>query len=212
MLKVKQFTFNPIQENTYIVYDETKECAIIDAGCLSPNEEDAVVKFINDNDLQLKRVINTHLHFDHCFGHAFIAKKYGLLPEAHPGDEFFIDGMVEHARSFGFMMEVVPQKLGGYIYEGEQVKVGNTTFELLHVPGHSPGSLCFYSAADKVMFTGDVLFQESIGRSDLPMGDFGTLIDGITKKILTLPDDVVIYSGHGPSTTIGHERVYNPYL
>lgn len=209
---IKTFTFNPIQENTYLLYDDTKNCLIIDAGCFSPQEEEMLVVFIEQNKLTLKRVLNTHSHFDHVFGNAFLAKKYGILPEGHKADELFISNMVEYAKLFGFYTGVVPQAIGSYLEEGDVIKFGTTELQVLHVPGHSPGSLCFYCRADNILFSGDVLFHESIGRSDLTGGDFGTLIDGITKKIITLPDQTLVYPGHGESTTIGHENQYNPYL
>lgn len=211
-MQIKTFTFNPIQENTYLLYDDTNECIIIDAGCFSPQEENILAGFIEENKLILKRVINTHSHFDHIFGNAFLANKYGILPEGHIGDEVFISNMEVSASSFGFSSRVVPQELGSYLQEGDVVKFGITELQVLHVPGHSPGSICFYCKADEVLFSGDVLFHESIGRADLPGGNFGTLIDGITKKLVTLPDQTVVYPGHGESTTIGHEKQYNPYL
>jgi len=211
-MQIKTFTFNPIQENTYLLYDDTKECIIIDAGCVFPEEEVALVDFIEQNNLTLKRVLNTHSHFDHILGNAFLANKYGVLPEGHEADESFISSMVDHAKSFGFRFEVIPQKMGSHLHEGDVVRFGNTELLTIYVPGHSPGSLCFYCKADGVLFAGDVLFEESVGRADLPGGNFGTLIDGITKKLLILPDQTVVYSGHGNTTTIGHEKQYNPYL
>ncbi len=211
-MQVKSFTFNPIQENTYVVYDETKECIIIDAGCFTPQEELALADFIEEKELKLKRVINTHLHFDHAFGNAFLAKQYNVLPEAHKEDEFLIPAMPDQAKRFGFPFEIITQNLGKHIEEGDIIKFGNTELKAIHVPGHSPGSLCFYSEKEKVLFAGDVLFLESIGRTDLDRGDYAALISGISSKLLTLPDETVVYSGHGPSTTIGHEKQHNPFL
>lgn len=211
-MNIKTFTFNPIQENTYLLFDETKECIIIDAGCFFPQEEQTLADYMDQNGLHLKRVINTHLHFDHAFGNAFLAKQYGILPEAHKNDEFMIPSMPEQAKRFGFRFKVLTQDLGGYLQEGDIIRFGNSELKTIHVPGHSPGSLCFYAEKDNVLFAGDVLFRESIGRTDLIQGDFGTLIDGITKKILTLPNQTIVYSGHGETTTIEHEKQYNPYL
>ena len=211
-MQIKTFTFNPIQENTYLLYDETKECVIIDAGCLFPEEETQLVDFIEENELKLKRVLNTHFHFDHSFGNFFLATKYGILPEGNQADEFLIQNMAQQVKAFGLPFQVFPQEIGSYLQEGDVVRFGTTELKVLHVPGHSPGSLCFYCEADGVLFAGDVLFLESIGRADLPGGDFETLIDGITKKLLILPDETEVYCGHGETTTIAHEKQYNPYL
>lgn len=211
-MQIKAFTFNPIQENTYLLYDETKECVIIDAGCFSPQEEQAVADYIENNGLKLKRVLNTHLHFDHAFGNAFLARQYGVLPEAHVEDEFLIAIMPDQAKRFGFPFTVIPQNLGAHIQEGDIIKFGNTELKVIHVPGHSPGSICFYNEKDACLIVGDVLFLESIGRTDLIKGDYATLIDGITKKLLTLPEQTRVYCGHGSSTSIGHEKTHNPYL
>lgn len=212
-MKIKIFVFNPIQENTYLLYDETGECIIIDAGCLFPQEEDQLVNFISENSLKLKQVLNTHLHFDHAFGNHFLAKKYNILPAANQADEFMIPSIQEQVKRFGLMdLKIQSQELGSYLNEGDIVHFGNTELKVLQVPGHSPGSICFYNEKENLLFSGDVLFLESIGRTDLPMGNYGTLIDGITKKLLTLPDETVVYPGHGEQTSIKHEKQFNPYL
>ena len=211
-MTIKTFTFNPFQENTYLVYDETNEAVIIDAGCLQNAEKQSIKKFLDDNKLTLKRVINTHLHLDHQFGNNFIYNTYGIKPEASIEDEFLLDNVIAQARSFGFPIEEDAQDLGGYITENQGIKFGNSTLVSIHVPGHSPGSMAFYSEKDGVIFSGDVLFQGSIGRTDLPQGNYATLILSITKKLLPLPDSTIVYCGHGPSTTIGFEKKNNPYL
>lgn len=211
-MQIKVFTFNPIQENTYVVYDDSNECVIIDAGCYTSQEKEQLSQFIEHNKLVLKRVLNTHSHFDHVFGNSYLAEKYGVFPEAHQGDEFLVENMVEAAKLFGFFSGVSPQKIGAYLNEGDVVQFGNTSFEVLHVPGHSPGSVCFYEKTAGVLFTGDVLFEGSIGRTDLFGGDFATLINGITKKLLILPDETLVYPGHGGTTTIADEKMHNPYL
>ena len=211
-MTIKTFIFNPFQENTYLVYDETNEAVIIDAGCLQNTEKQSIKKFLNDNNLTLKRVINTHLHLDHQFGNKFIYNTYGIKPEASIEDEFLLDNVIAQARSFGLPIEEDAQDLGGYITENQEIKFGNSTLVSIHVPGHSPGSLAFYSEKDGALFSGDVLFQGSIGRTDLPQGDYATLILSITKKLLPLPDSTIVYCGHGPSTTIGFEKKNNPYL
>jgi len=211
-MTIKTFTFNPIQENTYLVYDETNEAVVIDAGCVSEIEKRALKNYIEDNNLSLKRVINTHLHFDHQFGNKFLFDTYGILPEAGKADEYLLDDVVAHVRSFGLDIKEEAQPLGGYLTENQVIKFGNTSFVIYQVPGHSPGSVAFYDEKDGILFAGDVLFRGSIGRTDLPQGDYATLIESITNKLLTLPDSTVVYSGHGPSTTIGFEKKNNPFL
>jgi glyoxylase-like metal-dependent hydrolase (beta-lactamase superfamily II) len=211
-MTIKTFTFNPFQENTYLLFDETKEAILIDAGCITETEKLTLKRFIDENGLTLKRLINTHLHLDHQFGNKFVADTFGLLPEANQQDEFLLANVVEQARSFGFSVEEEAQALGAYINEGDEIKFGNCSLKAIHVPGHSPGSLAFYSEKEGVVFAGDVLFRNSIGRTDLPYGDYATLILSITKKLLPLPDSTVVYCGHGPSTTIGSEKNSNPYL
>ncbi len=211
-MTIKIFTFNPFQENTYLLFDETKEAVLIDAGCITETEKLTLKRFIDENGLTLKRLINTHLHLDHQFGNKFVTDTFGLLPEANQQDEFLLANVVEQARSFGFSVEEEAQALGAYINEGDEIKFGNCSLKAIHVPGHSPGSLAFYSEKEGVVFAGDVLFRNSIGRTDLPYGDYATLILSITKKLLPLPDSTVVYCGHGPSTTIGSEKSSNPYL
>lgn len=211
-MTIKTFTFNPFQENSYIVHDETNEAVIIDAGCLNDGEKRLMKFYFDENKLTLKRVLNTHLHLDHQFGNKCIFDTFGIAPEAAKEDEFLLAKVVDQARSFGFPIQEKAQPLGAYIVEYQEIKFGNTTLTALHVPGHSPGSMAFYSEKDGVVFVGDVLFQGSIGRTDLEQGDYATLINSIQKKLLPLPDSTVVYSGHGPNTTIGEEKKNNPYL
>lgn len=211
-MTIKTFTFNPFQENTFLLYDETNEAVIIDAGCLTDAEKTAIKKYITDNNLTIKRLLNTHLHLDHQFGNKFISEAFGLSPEAGAEDEFLLHNVVAQARSFGLPIEGDAQQLGGYITDNQEINFGNSRLKALHVPGHSPGSMAFYSEENGVLFAGDVLFQGSIGRTDLPKGDFATLINSITQKLLPLPDSTIVYCGHGPTTTIGNERISNPYL
>lgn len=211
-MTIKTFTFNPFQENTYLLFDETKEAVIIDAGCIFDAEKQTLKKYIDDNNLIVKRVINTHLHLDHQFGNKFLFQTYGLRPEACKEDEFLLETVVAQARSYGFPMDEEAESLGGYIIENQEIKFGNSILKAIHVPGHSPGSMAFYSERDGILISGDVLFQGSIGRTDLPKGDYATLILSITKKLLPLPDSTVVYCGHGPTTTIGSEKISNPFL
>ena len=210
-MEIKTFLVNPFQQNTYLVYDQTKEAILIDCGCFSKAEQNLVVQFIDDNKLVLKRLINTHLHLDHQFGNKFIFEKYGIKAEANVEDEFLLKSVSSQAASFGIKAEdAIP--LGAYINEGDVIMFGDSSFVAIHVPGHCPGHLAFYSAESKALFAGDVLFRGSIGRTDLPKGDYATLIKSITEKLLVLPEDTVVYSGHGPTSTIGYEKVNNPYL
>jgi len=211
-MTIKTFTFNPIQENTYLVYDETNEAVVIDAGCISEIEKRALKNYIENNKLTLKRVLNTHLHFDHQFGNKFLFTTFGIKPEAGKEDEYLLENVIAQTRSFGMAVDEEAQTLGGYITDNQEIKFGNTTFKAFHVPGHSPGSMAFYDEKEGVLFAGDVLFRASIGRTDLPKGDYATLIQSITNKLLPLPDSTVVYSGHGPATTIGFEKKNNPFL
>ncbi|NDP20351.1 MAG: MBL fold metallo-hydrolase [Paludibacter sp.] len=211
-MTIKTFTFNPFQENTYVLFDETNEAIIVDAGCILDAEKQKLKKYVEDNNLIIKRVINTHLHLDHQFGNRFLVEVYGIKPEASKDDEFLLETVVEQARTFGFPIDEEAQPLGDYIVENQEIKFGNSSLMALHVPGHSPGSMAFYSEKDNVLISGDVLFQGSIGRTDLPRGDYATLILSITKKLLPLPDSTVVYCGHGPTTTIKKEKEDNPFL
>ena len=198
-------------ENTYVAYDDTKECVIIDPGCVTDAEQLTLSQFISDNQLTVKHLINTHLHLDHAFGNLFVEKTYGVEAQAHKADEFLLQQISSQAEAFGMRYNEKPE-LKRFLVESDTISFGHTTLTSIHVPGHSPGSLCFYDAASATLFAGDVLFQGSIGRTDLPQGNYEQLIEGISKKLFILPDDTIVYCGHGPTTTIGYEKVYNPYL
>lgn len=212
-MKVKSFVFNPVQENTYVLYDDTKECVIVDAGCYFEEEQQALLSFIKDNHLQVKHIINTHLHFDHVFGINFVQKQFDLPLHAHKDDEFLLTNFKTQLQSFGFpdTGEPAPQ-IGKYIDESDIIEFGDQTLKLFHVPGHSPGSIVFYNESAKCIFAGDVLFRQSIGRTDLVGGNYEQLVNGIKTKLLVLPDDTLVYSGHGPTTSIGYEKSNNAYL
>ncbi|MDR1883378.1 MAG: MBL fold metallo-hydrolase [Prevotella sp.] len=212
-MNLKIFEFNPISENTYVAYDETKECVIIDPGCFFPDEKTLLLDFILDNDLIVKHLLNTHLHFDHVLGNNFIYEQFHLETEANKGDEFLLQQLPEQLRMFGFKNESVKVSgIGKYLNENDAVTFGKQKFIVLEVPGHSPGSIVFYNREAGCVFVGDVLFRGSVGRTDLAGGNHEQLIDGIKKKLLTLPKETVIYSGHGPLTTIGEEIKSNFYL
>lgn len=211
-MTIKTFTFNPFQENTYLIYDENKKAAIIDCGCILDYEKKALAAYIAENELHLIKMLNTHLHLDHQFGNRFLAESYGIRPEAHIDDEFLLESVKAQGAMFGIPVKEEPQALGAYIVDNQEIEVGSIKLKAFHVPGHSPGSVALYSEAEGVVFVGDVLFRGSIGRTDLPKGDYATLIRSIQTKLLTLADSTVVYSGHGPSTTIGEEKTGNPFL
>ncbi|MCL2597924.1 MAG: MBL fold metallo-hydrolase [Paludibacter sp.] len=211
-MTVKTFIFNPVQENTYVVFDESKEAVIIDAGCIFENEYRQIDTFIEYNNLKIKHLLNTHLHFDHILGSRYIAKKYNVPLEAHLSDEFMIDTLGQTLESFGVNLNVEAQPIGKYLAENEVIKFGNSEFKVLLVPGHSPGSLCFYCQKEGILFSGDVLFRGTIGRTDLPYGDYDMLIENIKEQLMILPGSTIVYSGHGAETTINEESRNNPYL
>jgi glyoxylase-like metal-dependent hydrolase (beta-lactamase superfamily II) len=211
MLYLKSFTFNPFQENTYVVYTDEGSALIIDPGNSTPLEDAQLKGFIDEKKLRPERLLLTHGHIDHIMGNKFLHNTYGLLPEVHQADLISIQGMPESAALFGVSCDASPLPQN-YLKEGEDIILGKYIFKSFFTPGHSPGSLSFYNAANKVLLSGDVLFNRSIGRSDLPGGDHATLINSIKNKLLVLPDDVRVYSGHGPATTIGFERNNNPFL
>ncbi|MDR3326994.1 MAG: MBL fold metallo-hydrolase [Prevotellaceae bacterium] len=211
-MNIKTFVFNPFMENTYVAFDQTRQAALIDCGCLYEKEESELKKFVEENQLTITQLINTHLHLDHQFGNHFAAKTFGIEPKAHRADEHKVNQLQAQAMIFGIPKAVQAQKLGGYIEENDEITFGNTSLKAIYVPGHSQGSLCFYCQTDGVLFSGDVLFADSIGRTDLPCGNFDQLIDGIRAKLLVLPDNTVVYSGHGKTTTIGNEKINNPFL
>ena len=211
MLKIKVFTFSPIQENTYIVYNEKNECIVIDPGCYFPEEREELQAFIDKNTLTPKMLLNTHCHLDHVFGNKFVAEAYDLTLHMHPKEE----AVLQFAPASGLMYDMPFDNYQGefiFLNEGDKIVLGEDELEIIHVPGHSPGSICFYCRAQNFIIGGDVLFNGSIGRTDLPMGDHQTLISGIKQKLFALPGDVIVYSGHGPETTIGVEKKNNPFV
>lgn len=212
MAVVVALTFNPFQENTYIVHDETKECIIFDPGCYTEAEREALAKFISDNELKPVRLINTHCHLDHIFGNRFVADKYSLELEGHKGEVPVLEAVPQVSMMYGIAMPDQSPPMTKFIEEGDVIKFGNTELKTLFTPGHSPASISFYCEKDKFLIAGDVLFYGSIGRTDLPGGDFNTLIKSIREQFFVLPDDVAVWPGHGPSTTVGHEKVSNPFL
>jgi hydroxyacylglutathione hydrolase len=210
-MKVYKLVFSPIQVNTYVLADISGDCAIIDCGCYDRNEFSGLVDLLESNRLKPTLLLNTHCHLDHIFGNKFILDKYNLRPNSSQLEEVNRKNAVNHALIFGLTMEAPPEP-AGFISDKEKIVFGNTSLLALHVPGHTAGSLAFYSESDSCLFTGDALFAGSIGRSDLPGGNFETLIKSIKTRLLSLPSETVVYSGHGPETTIGKEMRTNHYL
>lgn len=211
-MKYKIFVNNPWQQNTIILYDETKEAAVIDCGCLYEKEKENMSSFIKNEQLNVVALWCTHLHLDHIFGNQFMLDKYGIRALASADDSFLLDNFAEHSASLGISGLPSPPSLGGYIKDGDVLRFGNTTLKVIAVAGHSPGGICLYNEAEKIIFVGDVLFKESVGRSDLPGGDGRELLSSIKSKLFTLPDDVIVIPGHGEKTTIGYEKELNPFF
>lgn len=214
MAQVHYFTFSPFAENSYIIYDETKECIIIDPGCYTNEERQTLQKFIRDNQLKPVRLLNTHCHIDHVFGNRYVAETYGLALEIHEGELPVLESVATVAQMYGIpnVQQSPDPDPNKFIKEGDTIEFGNTSLKVLFTPGHSPASVSFYCEADQFVIGGDVLFQGSIGRTDLPGGNYDTLMQSIKNNFLTLPDNTVVYSGHGNPTTVERERQSNPFI
>lgn len=211
MIKIKTFEFSPIQENTYILYNEFNECLIIDPGCYFDSEKEELAGFIEKQNLKPLMLLNTHCHLDHVFGNKFVAEKYNLTLHLHEEEL----PVLQFAPASGLMYNMpFDNYIGDYIFlkEGDIIRLGEEELKILFTPGHSPASICFYSEQNNFVIAGDVLFKQSIGRTDLPGGDFDTLINSIKTHLMVLPGHTIVYNGHGPSTTIGEEKRNNPYL
>jgi len=210
-MNVAAFVFTGWSENTYVLYDDSKECIIVDPGCNDEGERQALVDFIESNELTPVKLVNTHCHIDHVFGNKFVSEKYKLPLEAHKGEQIVLDNMVQVAAMYGASYEPGPD-ISVFLEEGEYLEFGSTKLEIYLTPGHSPASLSFFHRESKQLIAGDVLFKGSIGRTDLPGGNYDTLIASIKDKLFPLGDEVIVYNGHGPSTTIGEEKRSNPFL
>ena len=211
MLTIKSFTFNPVQENTYLLHDETKECLIIDPGCWNYNEQQQLKSYLEQNQLKPVRFICTHCHFDHTWGALWVYETYGLKPEFHPNEQSVYDDTPARSMMFGFDQIKLPPR-GEYLDLGKDITFGNTRLEMRFVPGHSPGSVLFYHVESKQAIVGDVIFQGSMGRTDLPGGSYPVLMKSIFEQVLTLPAETKLYSGHGNMTTVAAEARNNPYV
>jgi hydroxyacylglutathione hydrolase len=210
-MKIELFTFNPFSENTYVLSDETGECVIIDPGCYDSQEEQELKSYIETAGLKPVRLLNTHCHVDHVFGNYFVSQQWKLGLEMHREDLTVLESFPRVCEMYGLNGNAQPEP-SVFLEEGVEMKFGNTILQILFTPGHSPGSVCFFHAETKTIIGGDVLFQNSIGRTDLPGGNFETLEKSIRQKIYVLPDDVKIYPGHGPHTTVGWEKKNNPFV
>lgn len=210
MIKINSFTFNAFQENTYLISDETKECIIVDPGCYDKSEKEEIDNFIIDNNLSLKAIYNTHCHVDHILGNYYLKEKYKVKLLIHKKDLEILKSVKTYAPVYGFhnYHEAEPDE---YISENETIKFGNSELKILFVPGHAPGHMAFYNIEQKICVSGDVLFHRSIGRTDFPGCSFEALINSIHTKLFSLPDDTIVFPGHGPTTTIGEEKKFNPF-
>ncbi|MBX7182607.1 MAG: MBL fold metallo-hydrolase [Bacteroidia bacterium] len=211
MIKIKKFTFNPFQENTFIVWDNSLECAIIDPGCYLPEEKRVIQQFIEENNLEPRLLLNTHAHIDHVMGNSFIKNTYYLEPWMHSADLKTLKAAAPYGVLIGLRMDDPPiptQFLDDY----NKIEFGLSSLDILFTPGHAPGHVSFYHSESNSLFSGDVLFAGGIGRYDLPGGNYQTLMDSIVNKVFSLPNDTTIFCGHGPETTIGKEKQTNPFV
>lgn len=209
MIQVKPFTFNPFQENTYVVSNDQKSCFIIDPGCLGKRENEQLSRYIESEGLTPTALLNTHCHIDHILGNRYVSEEYGLTPRIHPAEKTVLDAAPSSALMFG--IDYSPSPDPDYLPESS-IALDDEIFEILFVPGHSPGHVAFYHAASGTLLSGDVLFRQSIGRTDLPGGDMQTLLQSIREKLFVLPDATKVFAGHMEPTTIGFEKAHNPFL
>ncbi len=211
MLQVKTFPFNEIRVNTLVVYDDTLECAIIDPACYTERERQTLITFIEQHNLKPKFIITTHPHIDHILGIAAICKHFNLPWTMHKDGLPLVENAQKHALAFNWNYDD-SVKPSNFIKEGDSITIGNSTLKVLYTPGHADGSICLVAKQEQFVIVGDVLFQGSIGRTDLPTGNYQTLSHNIYHKLFVLADEFLVYTGHGPTTTIGYERQNNPCL
>lgn len=211
MISLKKFTFNPYQENTYVLYDESKACIIIDPGMYDGAEQNELVAFVKEKQLKPERLLNTHCHIDHVLGNKFVFDHWGLKPEFHQGELYILQAVAGYAPQMGMHYELSPEPTQ-FLPESGTIHFGESSLDLIFAPGHSPAHLCFYAKEENFLIGGDVLFYRSIGRTDLPGGNHQQLIRSIKENLFQLPDDCEVFPGHGSSTTIGFEKQHNPFL
>jgi glyoxylase-like metal-dependent hydrolase (beta-lactamase superfamily II) len=211
MFQIRTYVYNPFQVNTYIVSDNTGACIIIDPGCENREEEQHLIGEINKYELHPVKLINTHCHIDHVLGNAFVKNTFRVQFLIHKLEQPLLSNTIKQGLFFG--LEATPSpEADQFIGDGDRIGFGDSEFEILHIPGHSPGGIALLNRDKKILFAGDVLFRNSIGRTDLPGGDYQTLINSINQKILVLDPDTVVYPGHGPETDVGTEKRNNPFL
>lgn len=210
-LNIAVFAFNPFQENTYVVWDASRECVIIDAGNYTAADDRKLTDFIREKGLTPVMALNTHGHIDHILGVPYVTETFGVPFALHGDDRFLVESAGEHARLYGFEARGIPQ-IDRDLKGEEELTFGDTTLKIIHTPGHTPGHVCIYEPQSKVLFSGDTLFKESIGRTDLPGGNYSWIMRSILDKIMPLGGDVEFYPGHGPKSTLGHEAMYNPFI
>ncbi|MCK9413774.1 MAG: MBL fold metallo-hydrolase [Prolixibacteraceae bacterium] len=210
MINIKKFTFNPVGVNAYVLWDEVKEAVVIDPACSNRSEEAVLSRFVEEQGLNVVQLLNTHGHFDHLMGNSFAETKWGLKCRIHPGDLPMVSQAKQHAMFFGISMANPAEAVA--LVPGEEITFGRSVLKFIHVPGHSAGGVAYYSEADHLLVVGDILFEGSVGRTDLPGGNHAQLISGIKEKLMVLADGVRVYPGHGGDTTIGRERRSNPFL
>lgn len=211
-MQIKIFVVNPIEANCYLLWDETAEAVLIDCGAWSSEERERIRLFVRSQGLTIRHYLNTHLHFDHIFGNAFVKDTFGVDAEASDKDWSWAESIAERVARFGIRYSERVPALGRVLSDGDEILFGNQKIKVIAVPGHSPGSLAFHIPEQKALFTGDALFCQSIGRTDFPESNHEQLITAIRKKLFTLPDDTVVYPGHSEKTTIGFEKRYNIYV
>jgi glyoxylase-like metal-dependent hydrolase (beta-lactamase superfamily II) len=211
-MQYAKFTFNPFQENTYILFDESKECVIIDPGCYYPNEFKELKSFVEDNGLWPVAIVNTHCHIDHMLGVQDCIDEWNLPFIGHEKEQLNLDRLEFQAQMFGLPLKATSPEFSRCLKEGDEYAFGNSTLKVLFVPGHSPGHLAFYSEKDKLLISGDVLFRGSIGRTDLPGCNHEDLISNIKDKVFQLPTETIVLAGHMENTSIGFEKETNPFF
>lgn len=210
-MNIARLTFNPFQENTYVLWDDTGECAVIDAGNYGPREDERLAAFIADKGLKPVLALNTHGHIDHILGVPYVKNAFGAKFALRSEDNFLVESAPAHGGLYGFKISEIPVP-DIDLKDMDEVRFGDTTLKIIHTPGHTPGHVSFYEPRTKTLFSGDTLFRESIGRTDLPGGDYGWIMRSIIDRILPLGEEVKIYPGHGPDSTLGHEMLYNPFI
>ena len=211
-MNIKSFTFNPFQENTYIVYDSTKECLIIDPGCYTDAERKELKTFIEEEELTPVKLINTHCHIDHVLGNKFTSEQWDIKLHMHKEDLPILEKVEYVGKMYGLEDYEISPLPKHFLAHKETITFGASSFEILFTPGHAPGHICLYSKENNMLISGDVIFQRSIGRTDLPGGDHNILINSIITQLFPLPNETQIFCGHGPSTNLGYEKGHNPFL